>query len=118
MQDVTFTLDMQDDIMLGSNFDVSVMMQNNSREERTVKMRVTLQSIYYTGVKKSIIKSKKFNMTLGAIKGEHLVHTADTVISRLTSRVSSPTTKSLFTSSVVMFMSFTFNISLRDSKRV
>ena len=69
-QDVSFVVDMEDGQMLGSNFDVIVKVQNHSRDKRTVKMRVTLKTVYYTGVQKAIVKSKKFQLELDSVACE------------------------------------------------
>ena len=69
-QDVSFVVDMEDGQMLGSNFDVIVKVQNHSRDKRTVKMRVTLKTVYYTGVQRAIVKSKKFQLELDSVACE------------------------------------------------
>ena len=53
--------------MLGSNFDVIVKVQNHSRETRTVKMKLTLDTVHYTGVHKGTCKSKDFELELSSV---------------------------------------------------
>ena len=48
--DVKFAIDTKDRIYVGSDFDVTIKMNNKSGEERTVSLSVIVQVCYYTGI--------------------------------------------------------------------
>ncbi|ELU14710.1 hypothetical protein CAPTEDRAFT_122859, partial [Capitella teleta] len=56
--DMTFDLVDHNDTMVGKPFDVKMKISNQSSEERTVKMTLTVQVVYYTGVVACVIKKE------------------------------------------------------------
>ena len=66
--DVTFTTEDKDFIQVGSNFDITVKMQNKSRAVRTVHGSIMLSASYYTGVPLGRVKMQEFDIQLDAIK--------------------------------------------------
>ncbi len=60
-----------DDALVGSNFSVALLVQNTSREARTVTGVISLKSCFYTGVTKAQVKRVKFRRKLGPVKGDY-----------------------------------------------
>ena len=68
-----FDLVPKDRIMVGSAFDVVVNCQNKSREERNISMNITLDSVFYTGVKRSLVKKFSCEIKLAPIKCKSVI---------------------------------------------
>lgn len=67
--DVEFSLQVVDDVAIGDNFDVKVVAQNKSEDDRTVKVNITSVMAFYTGIPAKPLKGKKETLHLGAKDG-------------------------------------------------
>ncbi|XP_078688322.1 protein-glutamine gamma-glutamyltransferase K-like isoform X1 [Branchiostoma floridae x Branchiostoma belcheri] len=63
-EDVTFSIDTDDDLDIGEDFSVRVKLTNQSSEERYVTMYLTAQAMYYTGVSLGKFWSQRFTVRL------------------------------------------------------
>lgn len=60
IQDINFQLKQREGILVGSNFNVVLQMQNTSRERRTVHAELAISPVYYTGAVTDASKPMKF----------------------------------------------------------
>ena len=58
--------------MIGTDFNVSVNMKNNSSSSRRIYLAVNGSTIYYTGVKKTRVVEFKKYVTLEAGQSKHM----------------------------------------------
>ena len=65
-----FELEDRDGILVGNNFELSLKVTNTTRQERNVFVRLTLTSVYYTGVHKAVVKKENANVKLGPVQSE------------------------------------------------
>ncbi|XP_035678971.1 protein-glutamine gamma-glutamyltransferase K-like [Branchiostoma floridae] len=73
-EDVTFSIDTDDDVDIGEDFSVRVKLTNQSDQERYVTMYLTAQAMYYTGVSLGKFWNQRFTVRLtpngdGEVKG-------------------------------------------------
>ncbi|EDO43696.1 predicted protein, partial [Nematostella vectensis] len=73
VNDVTFALDVKDDVIIGSDFDVVLKMTNTSKEKRTVKIAMTAKSTFYTGRSNYNVTNLKDEVELEANKDETII---------------------------------------------
>ncbi|KAL8619445.1 hypothetical protein ACOMHN_011796 [Nucella lapillus] len=64
--DVKFNLDLPDNIMIGSNFKVTLKMKNRSGEKRSTRGRMSMISTFYTGVPGKRIVGELYEIELEA----------------------------------------------------
>jgi len=64
-QDVNFDLKELEKIAIGDEFNVKVVIRNDSTENRTISALLTARSIYYTGVLNTTIKKAEGKFQLG-----------------------------------------------------
>ena len=65
LQDINFGTPDQSkysSVEVGSDFEVPLFIDNQSAEKRTVKLTVTLSSVYYTGVYRKNLKKEAFDV--------------------------------------------------------
>lgn len=62
IEDMKFDLVEKEDTMMGEPFDVRMMVTNNSKETRNVKVTLTATIVFYTGVPVCQIKSETFTI--------------------------------------------------------
>ncbi|CAG5128120.1 unnamed protein product, partial [Candidula unifasciata] len=64
---------------VGASFDVGLSMKNNSTQTRTVKGRISVSTMYYTGINADKLKSEPFTVVLkpGTEKEQKVVVTQD-----------------------------------------
>ena len=55
-EDVEFSLEVLDDVAMGDSFDVGVVVQNKSNDQRTVKVNITSVMAFYTGIPAKSLK--------------------------------------------------------------
>ncbi|XP_014667660.1 PREDICTED: hemocyte protein-glutamine gamma-glutamyltransferase-like isoform X2 [Priapulus caudatus] len=67
-EDVIFTLDDKDDVLIGQPFSIFLKMKNTSKEKRTVEITMHLETTYYTGVVAEKVKTEKFTVVLEPLK--------------------------------------------------
>ncbi|WP_411025506.1 hypothetical protein, partial [Salmonella sp. s55004] len=65
-KDVSFSIEMEEDVMIGKDFDVVVQVTNNSSSDRNVEIAISGSTVYYTGVKKSQLISSKGSLSVKA----------------------------------------------------
>ncbi|XP_078606655.1 protein-glutamine gamma-glutamyltransferase K-like isoform X1 [Branchiostoma floridae x Branchiostoma japonicum] len=63
-EDVTFSIDTDDDVDIGEDFSVRVKLTNQSNQERYVTMYLTAQAMYYTGVSLGKFWNQRFTVRL------------------------------------------------------
>ena len=68
-EDVHFSLEVVDDIAMGDSFDVKVVAQNRSTDDRTVKVNISSIMAFYTGIQAKPLKGKKETLHLGDGEG-------------------------------------------------
>ena len=68
-EDVQFSLQVADDIDIGDSFDVKVVVQNKSNENRTVKLNITSCLAFYTGMPARELKQKRETLHLAGKEG-------------------------------------------------
>ena len=70
--DVHFKLNVPDDVAMGDSFDVHVVVKNTSNETRSIKVNVTSDLAFYTGIPTKNLKAAKEFYVLKAKEGETL----------------------------------------------
>ena len=73
LQDVKFGIldeDLFAAIHVGEGFDIPLSIKNQSSQQRTVFLTVTLSSVYYTGVYRKKLKKEAFEVVVGPRSGK------------------------------------------------
>lgn len=68
-EDVTFRLEVVDDISMGDSFEVKVVAANTSDFFRTVRVNITSIMAFYTGITAKPLKQKKETLRLEGMSG-------------------------------------------------
>ena len=68
-EDVTFQLEVVDDILMGDGFEVKVVAANTSDFFRTVRLNITSVMAFYTGITAKPLKQKKETLRLESKSG-------------------------------------------------
>lgn len=58
-----------DDNTIGEDIEVGVKVTNTAKEERKIKVRLTLASTFYTGVTGKKVKGEMTELSIGAGEG-------------------------------------------------
>ena len=71
LQELSFSIEGKDNILVGQKFEIIVRMQNKSRENRTVTGVISIFPEYYTGLAatRTPIKKQTYNQTIPPVKG-------------------------------------------------
>lgn len=69
-KDVSFSVEMPRDVIIGSDIEVTVRATNNSSSSRSVPISVSGSTVYYTGVKKATVVSSKYTLKISAGKSK------------------------------------------------
>ncbi|XP_071846211.1 protein-glutamine gamma-glutamyltransferase K-like [Apostichopus japonicus] len=69
-KDVSFSVELPRDVIIGSDIEVTVRATNNSSSSRSVPISVSGSTVYYTGVKKATVVSSKYTLKISAGKTE------------------------------------------------
>ncbi|KAG5896285.1 hypothetical protein JTB14_008842 [Gonioctena quinquepunctata] len=85
MEDVEFDLQELDKIKIGENFNIVVKMKNKSNEIRNVKCALSAGTVYYNGVKASLINKQEGEFKMKPHSDETLILTvkADEYLDKL-----------------------------------
>ncbi|XP_014675499.1 PREDICTED: hemocyte protein-glutamine gamma-glutamyltransferase-like [Priapulus caudatus] len=64
VEDVEFTLEDRDDVLIGSNFSHVLKLKNTSSKVRTVEVNLHINTTFYTGVVAYKVKTEKTSVTI------------------------------------------------------
>ena len=69
-----FDLIEKEQVKLGMPFNVTMKIENDSDEERTIKITLTSSVVFYTGVPAGTIKTEKYTVNAGAKAGTNFYY--------------------------------------------
>ncbi len=72
VEDVNFSLDLREQVLIGQDFHISVWMANQSREVRTLKLSLRLSAVMYTGTPGRTVKAESKEIRLAPLESKGL----------------------------------------------
>lgn len=73
IREVSFDLVLPEDTLVGDDFKAGVIVTNKSSEDKTIRVKLTLVSAYYTGVAGRRIKSETFEYNVNSKDSKYYI---------------------------------------------